>query len=146
MWPFSHDKKASSPSSGVLAPRTLIEYVTPWLALLELYRGLGRRQEFEAVAYRVHFEFNVRFFRWAGEGSMEHSASLEDFPHVLARLIAVWGTPECAPFLNSLVGDNRGGIRVGFPEEAFREVLLLLQIQECEAGDSDMDTPEKMAG
>lgn len=130
MWPFSGNRTDYLEPSGSLAPTTLVEYVTPWLALLELYRKLGRRQEFEAVAYRVHFEFNIRYLRWGEDVAAVQPTSLEDYPHIIGRIMDTWGQSDCQAYLTSLVADNRGGLRVGFSPEVFSELLLLLDVLE----------------
>lgn len=51
------------------------------------------------------------------------------FPHVLEKIVALWGTPEAdAYFADLLQPDGRGGGRLdrdGFPDEAWQEILRL---------------------
>ncbi len=56
--------------------------------------------------------------------------TLEEFPHLLARLTEGWGTLDAQDFLNNLLQDNRGGERQGFSMEVLQEILLLLTVLE----------------
>ena len=46
------------------------------------------------------------------------------FPHILAKLVEVWNTPELEPYLDRLVFSDRDGRR-GFPEEVALELFHL---------------------
>jgi hypothetical protein len=56
--------------------------------------------------------------------------SLEEFPHILAKLAEGWGSKDAQEFLNHLLQDNRGGERQGFSMEVLQEILLLSAILE----------------
>jgi hypothetical protein len=56
--------------------------------------------------------------------------------HIRDRVIELWGSNECEPYMQSLLRDNRGGLRSGFTIEVVDEILFLIQLQE---------TLEKMA-
>lgn len=104
----------------------------PWLYLMEIYRGMQHREDFEAVAKRFHQAMNVIAPQWekSSQSMMVVPHSLEEFPHLLGRLADGWGTLAAQDFLNNLLQDNRGGERQGFSMEVLQEILLLLTILE----------------
>lgn len=104
----------------------------PWLYLMEIYRNMQHRDDFEAVAKRFHQTMNVIAPQWetSGQAMMVVPRSLEEFPHLLSRLTEGWGTLDAQDFLNNLLQDNRGGERQGFSMEVLQEILLLLAILE----------------
>jgi len=58
---------------------------------------------------------------------------LEDkFPHVLEKIVKLWNTPDCGPYLTDLLQPNgRGGGRLdrdGFPEKVWQEIFQLNQL------------------
>ena len=104
----------------------------PWLYLMEIHRGANREEEFTTLAKRFHQTFNVMAPQWedSAQAQMVVPRSLEEFPHILARLVDGWGTLDGQDYLNSLLQDNRGGERVGFSMDVLQEILLLLAIME----------------
>lgn len=56
------------------------------------------------------------------------------FPHVLEKIVALWGTPEAATYFADLLQPNgRGGGRFdrgGFPDDAWQEILRLKVLHE----------------
>ena len=50
--------------------------------------------------------------------------ALEEYPRICTRVQQLWGTPECEPYLNTLVIDTRGN-RQGFPPPMMEELLYL---------------------
>jgi len=54
---------------------------------------------------------------------------LEDrFPHVLEKIVQLWGSPECEHYLADLLNPSYSGgrfYRRGFPVEAWKEIMLL---------------------
>jgi len=114
--------------------------VRPWLKLLMLFRQTGMREDFERAAATVHGHFNVRVPGWdegvAGEplrsffDDEEHTEllSLEQIPHILAKVLATWPDSACLAYLRHLLADNRGGERLGFPISVVAEILLLEDI------------------
>lgn len=130
------------------AAQTLTEHIRDnpkhalyhWLRLLDIYRRSEMREDFERSAQDLHQYFNVQPAGWAA-GSHE-SHSLEDYPHLAARLQQLWPTPRnksidgasvCAEFLSGLLEDNRGGARDGFPQSVAEEILLLERMLDVEA-------------
>lgn len=53
----------------------------------------------------------------------------EKFPHILEKVVSLWGTPEADPYFADLLQPSgRGGGRFdrdGFPEKAWQEILQL---------------------
>jgi hypothetical protein len=101
-----------------------------WLKLLDVYRHAQMKDDFERAAQELRQAFNVQPAGWvAGPGGI----SIEDFPHLVDKLLALWPTPECAAFLDGLLADNRGGTRNGLPQSVAEEILLLERILTAEA-------------
>lgn len=97
-----------------------------WLLLLELYRELGNRHAFDSTARRMHECFNIMVPSWeAARTASLVPTSLEEYPHVMSRIIDGWGTRGCRDYLQSLIQDNRAGERTGFGTEVFEELVLL---------------------
>ncbi len=125
---------------GDHAIEVLEDYVTthprasvhPWLYLLEVYRSVRRRDAFEATAKRFHQALNVMAPSWEAPSQlmMVLPQSLDEFPHILARLVDGWGTRDAHEYLDHLLQDNRGGERQGFSMEVLQEILLLVAILE----------------
>jgi len=113
------------------AAQTLLEQIRQepkqalrqWLKLLEIYRKNGQQEEFERSAEELRQHFNVRPEDW--NARPDARATLEDYPHIAARLTELWGRPACLGYLRNLLADNRGGARAGFPQTVAEELLLL---------------------
>jgi hypothetical protein len=102
-----------------------------WIYLMDLYRNLGNKAEFDALAVRFKHVFNVVEPQWDSElVDLSIPVSLVEFPHIENKLVALWGTSECVNFLTELTSDNREGTRAGFSMEVFSEILLLIAIAE----------------
>ncbi len=101
--------------------------VHPWLYLMDVLRAEGRKDEFVELARRFHQTFNAIAPQWdaAAPAMMVVAHSIEEFPHILARLTETWGKPECEDYLDYLLRDNRGGERIGFSKDVLEEILLL---------------------
>lgn len=94
-----------------------------WLKLLEIYRQNGQQAEFEKSAEELRQHFNVQPEDW--QVRSETLRSIEDYPHIAARMCELWGRPACLVYLQNLLADNRGGARSGFPQAVAEELLLL---------------------
>lgn len=113
------------------AAQTLVEQIGQepkqalrhWLKLLEIYRQNGQRDEFEQSAEELRLHFNVRPEDWHAAPTTH--ASLEDYPHIAARLTESWRKVGCLTYVQELLSDNRGGARSGFPQSVAEELLLL---------------------
>jgi len=94
-----------------------------WLKLLEIYRQNGQQAEFEKSAEELRQHFNVQPEDW--QVRPDTLRSIEDYPHIAARMCELWGRPACLVYLQNLLADNRGGARSGFPQSVAEELLLL---------------------
>lgn len=107
--------------------------INHWLYLLEVFRKLNLKGEFEEYADKMHETFNVMKPVWY-EKEVEVSAvmvvpkSLEEFPHIMAQLYGVWPGELASVYLRSLITDNRGGERIGFGKEVVDEILFLIEL------------------
>lgn len=104
-----------------------------WLYLLEVYRKLNLKSEFEEYAEGLHETFNVMTPVWyekeaATAAVMVVPQSLEEFPHIMEQLYGVWPGELATVYLRSLITDNRGGERVGFGKTVVSEILLLIAL------------------
>jgi hypothetical protein len=55
----------------------------------------------------------------------------EKFPHVLEKVVKLWGSPEVEPYITDLLQPGRSGGRFdreGFPEKAWQEIFQLHQL------------------
>jgi hypothetical protein len=104
----------------------------PWLYLMDIHRSTQNRAAFEAVAKRFHQAMNVVIPQWdnGSQIAMVVAHSLEEFPHIMARLVDGWTKRDAQDFLNHLLQDNRGGERQGFSMEVLQDILLLLAVIE----------------
>jgi hypothetical protein len=94
-----------------------------WLKLLEIYRQNGQQAEFETSAEELRQHFNVQPEDW--QVRPDALRSIEEYPHIAARICELWGRPACLVYLQNLLADNRGGARSGFPQSVAEEFLLL---------------------
>ena len=60
------------------------------------------------------------------------------FPHVIERIVALWGSPELRPFMDALMLADRPG-RQGFPPDVATEVFRLANILD-ELGEKPTNT------
>jgi hypothetical protein len=97
-----------------------------WLKLLDVYRKNGQREEFERSAEELLMNYNVRPADW--NARQDESQSIEDYPHLLERIVELWGKPDCLVFMQQLLDDNREGARSGFPQAVAEELLLLTSV------------------
>jgi hypothetical protein len=121
------------------AAQTLLEQIRmepkqalrQWLKLLEVYRKNGQQEEFERSAEEMRQHFNVKPEDWHARPDAQ--PSLEDYPHIAARVTELWGKPACLGYLRNLLADNRGGARAGFPQGVAEELLLLTTLLQARA-------------
>ena len=107
--------------------------INHWLYLLEVFRKLNLKNEFEVYAERMHLTFNVLTPVWyekeaAVSTVMVVPQSLEEFPHIMEQLYGVWPGERASVYLRSLITDNRGGDRAGFGKEVLDEILMLVAL------------------
>jgi pilus assembly protein FimV len=102
----------------------------PWLCLLEVYRTLGNQEKHDAIYKRVTKLFNVRVAPWDAEHDGEPPKTLADYPHIGARIYALWESDEVVPYLQDLQRDNRHGTRNGFDLPVYRDLMKLVTLAE----------------
>ena len=117
---------------GQGAAQTLIEQIRlepkqalqHWLKLLEIYRQGNQKEEFERFATELRQHFNICPTSWqpAPEGG---SGTIENYEHIARNLCKLWRQPGCMDYIQTLLNDNRGGTRNGFPQAVAEELLLL---------------------
>lgn len=102
-----------------------------WLYLLDVYRGQGQKDEFSALAKRLHTTFNVMTPQWEETtAAIVVANSIEEFPHIVLQLTEAWASGKAAEYLASLLEDNREGERAGFSLEVLQEIMLLQGVWE----------------
>ena len=107
--------------------------INHWLYLLEVFRKLNLKDEFEEYADNMHDTFNVMTPVWYEKEAAINTVmivpqSLEEFPHIMEQLYGVWPGELATVYLRSLITDNRGGERVGFGKTVISEILLLIAL------------------
>ena len=103
--------------------------ISHWLYLLEVFRKLNMKDDFEQYADGLHRTFNVMTPVWYDQSAAIYvPQSLEEFPHILQQLYGVWPGELASVYLRSLIADNRGGDRVGFGKEVLDEILMLIAL------------------
>ena len=106
--------------------------INHWLYLLEVFRKLNLKDEFETYAKNMHDTFNVMTPVWyekeAVVNAMIVPQSLEEFPHIMEQLYGVWPGELAGVYLRSLITDNRGGDRLGFGKSVVSEILFLIEL------------------
>ncbi|MGA7948535.1 MAG: hypothetical protein WCA45_00025 [Thiobacillaceae bacterium] len=105
----------------------------PWMLLLDLLKRQKLAKAFEEARIACKQHFNIRIPDLDEDDPEPGAAGLEAYPHILAELTRLWGTPECQSYLDDLIFDRRGGIRVGFHPPAYREIMLLRTMQADES-------------
>ena len=103
--------------------------INHWLYLLEIFRKLNLKDDFEAYAKGLHDIYNVMTPVWyETEISIVVPQSLEEFPHIIEKLCSVWPGGLATVYLRGLITDNRGGDRAGFGKAVLNEVLMLIAV------------------
>lgn len=103
------------------------ESPVPWIYLLDLYRMVGEKKKYEALIARIEQVFNAKIPRWDGQFGIT-PRTLNDFPHVVEKICALWETDEIGPYLESLLLDNRDGARQGFDLPVYRNIIQLITL------------------
>jgi hypothetical protein len=104
------------------------ESPVPWLLLLDLLHRSGDVEGYAAASAECRRHFNVNLTGHPISQDSEPSQGLEAYPHLLDRLVEEWNTPHIDDFFNDLIYDQRGGTRIGFEPDAYRDILLLRAI------------------
>lgn len=100
----------------------------PWLYLLDLYRMVGKKAEYDELRDRFVVFFNANIPEFETDPGTLNARHLDDFEHLVKRICAIWDTNEAIPFLESLLVDDRDGKRMGFELPVYRDILLLISI------------------
>ena len=103
--------------------------INHWLYLLEIFRKLNLKEEFEKYAAGLKANFNVTTQAWddsIAPGTLPQY--LEEFPNIMEKLYPMWPSDEAKDYLRSLITDNRDGERVGFGKAVLSEILFLVAL------------------
>lgn len=100
-----------------------------WLKLLSLIASEGTQAEYDQAVSDCKQFFNIKMPSFAEAGADDNS-SIEDYPHILARLEGVWGTQYAVGFLNDLIYNQQSQPREGFSRGTFEELFFLKQVAE----------------
>ncbi|WP_232417927.1 type IV pilus assembly protein FimV [Methyloversatilis thermotolerans] len=106
------------------------ESIIPWLKLLDLYHRNGQRGEYNDLAPKLNRAFNVKVPDWDDFKGPITTETVEQFPHIMARIAADWPNQACLDYMTELLRDNRDGARVGFPLGVIDDILLLKSVLE----------------
>ncbi len=98
----------------------------PYLKLMEIYRRLGRRTDYERVQGSFNAHFNGHAPTW--ESDMEQGRSLVDYPGVVERLQALWAEPARAMDVLEMSLVHLGPEADAFDLPAYRELLFLYAV------------------
>ena len=83
-----------------------------WLYLLEIFRKLNLKEDFEQYAADLHQAFNVMTPIWYDtDVAIYVPQSIEEFPHIMEKLYSLWPGELATVYLRNLINDNRGGER-----------------------------------
>ena len=127
----THDAIAHLKLTIEAQPKVSINH---WLYLLEIFKKQNAKAEFEQYAKSLHIAFNVMTPVWYDAEIANVDAQiivpqhLEDFPHIMEKLDAVWPSELARVYLESLISDNRDGERAGFSHGVLNEILLLISL------------------
>ncbi len=103
--------------------------INHWLYLLEIFRKLNLKEDFENYAMELHNNFNVMTPIWyETDVAIYVPQNLEEFPHIMEKLYSVWPGDSAIAYLRGLIADNRGGERSGFGKEVLSEILMLIAV------------------
>ncbi len=100
-----------------------------WLYLLEIFKKLNAKDDFEHYAKQLHNALNVMTPVWyESQASIYVPQHLEEFPHIIQNLQSKWPGALATDYLRDLITDNRQGERVGFGKNVLSEILMLIQL------------------
>ena len=103
--------------------------INHWLYLLEIFRKLNLKEEFEKYAAGLKANFNVTTQAWddsIAPGTLPQY--LEEFPNIMEKLYPIWPSDQAKDYLRSLITDNRDGERAGFGKAVLSEILWLIAL------------------
>ena len=98
----------------------------PFLKLLEIYRRRDDRDAYEQVRKQFNARFNSHAPDW--RSNQQEGRSLEDYPHVVAKLQSLWAMPESAlqSIKAALLRRGTGGGTFDMP--AYLDLMTLYSI------------------
>jgi hypothetical protein len=111
------------------------------LYLLQLYREVDDRTNYDALLERFKRNFNGKAPEWDTDVSTVSNKGLEDYPHLLKQICSLWGSNQAGPFLANLLFNNRTGQREGFDLPVYLDLVLLANIAYELQGESGSDKP-----
>lgn len=97
----------------------------PWLCLLDVYASLNDREKYDAILARIKVLYNVKLTSWEARLDQHTPRVLADFPHVVDTILALWDSDDIGPYLDSLLVDDRDGVREGFDLPVYRDIARL---------------------
>lgn len=100
-----------------------------WLKLLGLIASEDSEIEYNSAATDFKRFFNIKIPNFKDANTQDRS-SIEDYPHIIARLEGAWGSHYAVEFLNELVYNKQPEPRDGFERGAFEDLFFLKQIAE----------------
>jgi pilus assembly protein FimV len=102
----------------------------PWLYLLNAYRQIGDRHNFDDLRARVKQYFNVDVPDWSAREPVDPDAAhvLASYPHISDSILALWNSEGIVQYLESLLPDDRSGNRQGFPLRVYEDILALIHL------------------
>ncbi len=98
-----------------------------WLKLLNLLSKEGSETEYDSAVIECNKYFNIKAAKFS-DGAVADGSSIEDYPHIIARLEGVWGSPYAVGFLNDLIFNKRSQPREGLDQGAFNDLFFLKSI------------------
>ena len=100
-----------------------------WLMLFDLYVKTHQEEKYNHLAGAFRTFFNAAAPPWEAQ-SPGVLKQLEDYPSPINKVVALWGTPSCAVYLEGLLYDNRNATRQGFSLTAYNDIIFLIDIIE----------------
>jgi len=99
----------------------------PWTMLFDLYRMQGNQIAFKALSDGFRRRFNIRppAYVELRSGEVDERSLEQSFPRIMGHIIELWPGIGALDYLNSLLVDDRGGIREGFPLRVAAELAFL---------------------
>lgn len=102
----------------------------PWLLLLDLLQREGDLSGYAAASAECRRYFNINLSGQPVPQAGESGQGLEAYPLLVEELVRVWKSPNASAFFDELIYDNRGGTRIGFEPNVYRDILMLRAIAE----------------
>ena len=110
----------------------------PWLCLLDVYNSMNDQEKYEAIGKRLVALFNVKVVPWEARTAIGR-ANLANFPHIVNKVLALWDSDEVAPYLASLLVNDRAETRVGFDLAIYRDIERLHVLAKDPSRPRDID-------